>query len=131
MIYIILLSPFESNCIIIFIAGFGTIVTGIFLLHAFKDINFNLSDLPKFSKDNSAGSPGGVTGLNGVASDNSGGTTIKYSAVRGRNLEERLELLDGNNSENAFFEDDEEEDTNVHFTKVNMSGNLPNGRINR
>ena len=51
--------------------------------------------------------------------------------MRGRNLEERLELLDGSNSENAFFEDDEEDDTNVHFTKVNMSGNLPNGRINR
>jgi len=33
------------------IAGFGTIVTGIFLLHAFKDVNFGLSDLPKFSKN--------------------------------------------------------------------------------
>ena len=66
--------------------------------------------------------------MNGVATDNGGGTTIKYSAVRGRNLEERLELLDSNDSENAFFEDDE--DTNVHFTKTS-GGNLPNGRIAR
>jgi len=110
------------------LAGFGTIVTGIFLLHAFKDINFSLSDLPKFSK--TSNNLTSQSGLNGVVSDNSSGTTIKYSAVRGRNLEERLELLDGNNSENAFFEDDE--DDNIHFTKVNIGGSsLPNGRINR
>ena len=41
------------------ITGFGTIVTGIFLLHAFKDINFSLKDLPKFAKN-------GVEGLHGM-----------------------------------------------------------------
>ena len=31
-------------------AGFLTIIIGIFLLHAFKDINVTLADLPKFSR---------------------------------------------------------------------------------
>lgn len=32
------------------LAGFGTIVAGIFLLHAFRDINVGISDLPSVSK---------------------------------------------------------------------------------
>ncbi|XP_071847856.1 magnesium transporter NIPA2-like [Apostichopus japonicus] len=32
------------------LAGFGTIVAGIFLLHAFRDINISISDLPSVSK---------------------------------------------------------------------------------
>lgn len=32
------------------LAGFGTIIAGIFLLHAFKDKNFTMSDLPSISR---------------------------------------------------------------------------------
>lgn len=32
------------------ICGFGTIVTGVFLIHAFKDLKFSIYDLPLFQK---------------------------------------------------------------------------------
>ena len=33
------------------LCGFTTIVTGVFLIHAFKDLKFSISDLPFFHKD--------------------------------------------------------------------------------
>ena len=32
------------------ICGFGTIITGVFLIHAFKDLKFSIYDLPFFKK---------------------------------------------------------------------------------
>jgi len=69
-------SEMTVESVIGMISGFGTIVTGIFLLHAFKDINFTLSDLPKFAK--TSGSEGLIERSNPTSNDN---TTINYSSL--------------------------------------------------
>jgi len=74
-----------------YFAGFLTIIVGIFLLHAFKDIHFTLSDLPKFSRNDRSASE----------------TTAQYS---------RRLLEDPENG--THFMDSEEEDSAVLFAKT-------------
>ena len=40
----------NSQDVIGTLAGFGTIISGIFLLHAFKDLNISWTDLPSTTK---------------------------------------------------------------------------------
>uniref|UniRef100_H2YVY6 Magnesium transporter NIPA2 n=2 Tax=Ciona savignyi TaxID=51511 RepID=H2YVY6_CIOSA len=89
----------DPRSVIGMLAGFGTIVTGIFFLHAFKDINFSLSDLPKFVKN---------VGANGVVE------SVKYTSVRkAHRSDERSELLD---QVDAIYSE-EDESSNVLFNK--------------
>jgi hypothetical protein len=52
-----------------FICGFLTIVTGIFLLNAFRDVDISLKNLPKAHKDDSENSSFNGTLLNHVKHD--------------------------------------------------------------
>ena len=50
------------------LCGFVTIICGVFLLHAFKDINVTLSDLLEMTnKPNSSAAAGGADGENGTS----------------------------------------------------------------
>lgn len=46
------------------IAGFLTIICGVFLLHAFKDLKFTLDDLIKLTRQNGSGSSSSSSALN-------------------------------------------------------------------
>jgi len=83
-------SDMTGESVIGMLSGFGTIVTGIFLLHAFKDINFSLKDLPKFAKN-------GVEGLHGMNEEQnieslqqSRGNSVSYASLLGENGTSRI-----------------------------------------
>jgi len=90
-------------------------VTGIFLLHAFKNVNFSLADLPKFSKN------GGNASVDASA---------HYSPVRQQRKEERLELLDNAEQGIGVYSDEDDASNTVLFNKKQINP-LPNGRIHR
>ncbi|XP_078490346.1 magnesium transporter NIPA2 isoform X1 [Ciona intestinalis] len=100
----------DARSVIGMLAGFGTIVTGIFFLHAFKDINFSLNDLPKFSKN---GAPD---------------QSVHYTTMRRNHTDERRELLD--EVDLTMYSEDDEENSSVLFNKK-PKDTLQNGRIQR
>ncbi|CAK8695102.1 magnesium transporter NIPA2-like [Clavelina lepadiformis] len=93
------------------LSGFGTIVSGIFLLHAFKDVHFTLSDLPKFSKN------GGI-----VASEPSSSDTVRYTTIGRQHGDEKRELLE--NAEQGMSAYSDEEDNAVLFSKQPQNGRI-------
>nr|CAB3264331.1 magnesium transporter NIPA2 [Phallusia mammillata] len=108
----------DAKSVIGMLAGFGTIIVGIFLLHAFKNINFTLADLPKFSKN----------GGNVMTGDNS---TVHYSPARQQRKEERLELLENTEQGLNIYSDEDDDNSQILFNKKLIDQQPPNGRIHR
>ncbi|ELK32931.1 Magnesium transporter NIPA2 [Myotis davidii] len=68
------------------LSGFCTIIMGIFLLHAFKDISFSLASLPvSFRKDEKAMN-GNLTNMYEVLNNNEGSLTCGFEQYTGENV---------------------------------------------
>ena len=73
-------------------------MTGIFLLHAFKDVNFSLADLPKFSK-----------AKNATATVN--GDSVKYTKFERQQSNKRIEDLKKTEEKIRMYDGSEEDIT--------------------
>lgn len=100
-------SEMTGESVIGMVAGFGTIVTGIFLLHAFKDINFTLGDLPKFAKNNCGGGDSSLNERSTATSGGDGGMGYAALLESGR--------LNGGGGLGSYSDEDDE-DGEVLFT---------------
>ena len=88
------------------LAGFGTIVSGIFLLHAFKDININWADLPSTRTRSTNGASSGLTDIGDIVRSNGG---VRGSSSGLTDLEDIIRSNGGSNGGGNHHHRDEEE----------------------
>ena len=91
-------------------------MTGIFLLHAFKDVKFSLSDLPKFSKKNSP-----------PATNNE---SVKYTKFERQKSDKRIEELANAEERIRMYGDNAEDDSAVLLIE-SLASETQNGTTKR